>query len=70
MCAQSKDPKACEARAAKMKAAMTKARQACESKQGDARRDCMRHEMCAQSKDPAKCEANARERFEKRKNPK
>jgi hypothetical protein len=30
----------------------------------------MRHEMCAQSKDPAKCEANARERFEKRKNPK
>ena len=70
MCAQSKDPKACEERAAKMKAAMTKARQACESKQGDERRDCMRREMCAQSKDPAKCEANARERFEKRKNPK
>ena len=69
-CAQSKDPKACEEHAARMKVAMTKARQACESKQGDARRDCMRHEMCAQSKDAAKCEANARERSEKRKNPK
>jgi len=69
-CSQAKDPRACEERMAKMKAAHEKAKAACEGKQGDARRDCMRHEMCAQSKDPAKCEANARERFEKRRNPK
>ncbi len=70
MCAQSKDPKACEERVAKMKAAHEKAKAACEGKQGDERRACMRTQMCAQSKDPAKCEANARERFEKRNNPK
>ena len=70
MCAQANDPKACEERMAKARGAHENAKAACESKQGDARRDCMRHEMCAQSNDPAKCEANARERFEKRKNPK
>ena len=69
-CSQAKDPKACEERVAKMKAAHEKAKAACEGKQGDERRACMRTQMCAQSKDPAKCEANARERFEKRKNPK
>src|SRR6266571_1283243 len=69
-CSQAKDPKACEERVAKMKAAMEKARAACEGKQGEERRACMRTQMCAQSKDPVKCEANARERFEKRKNPK
>ncbi len=46
----------------KMKAAHEKARSACEGKQGQEHRDCMRKEMCAQSKDPAKCEAHFKER--------
>ena len=61
VCAQSKDPKACEARIAKARDTHAKARKACEAKQGDERRECMRKEMCAQSKDPAKCEAQAKE---------
>ena len=44
-CSQAKDPKACEERAAKMKADMQKARKACEGKQGTERRECMRQEM-------------------------
>ena len=50
MCAQAKDPKACEARAEKAKAAVQKARVACEGKQGDERRNCMRQELNAQKK--------------------
>jgi hypothetical protein len=65
-CAQSKDPKACEQRFAKGREAHGKARKACEGKQGDARRECMRTELCAQSKDPAKCEAQAKEWMAKR----
>ena len=61
VCAQSKDPKACEERFAKGRDAHAKARKACEGKDGDERRDCMRKELCAQSKDPAKCEAQAKE---------
>jgi hypothetical protein len=66
-CSQAKDPKACEERREKVNAAKSKAQKACEGKQGDARRDCMRKEMCAQSKDPAKCEAKAKERMTHRK---
>ncbi|HSU63700.1 MAG TPA: hypothetical protein VLJ12_07525 [Burkholderiales bacterium] len=39
----------------KMKAAHSNAEKACEGKQGDARRDCMRKQMCAQAKDPKAC---------------
>ena len=46
----------------KMKAAVKKARQACEGKQGQEHRDCMRKEMCAQSKDAARCEEHFKER--------
>ena len=46
----------------KMKAAHKKANQACEGKQGQEHRDCMRKEMCAQSKDAGKCEAHFKER--------
>ena len=46
----------------KMKAAHKKASQACEGKQGQEHRDCMRKEMCAQSKDAAKCEQHFKER--------
>ena len=60
-CSQAKDPKACEERLAKAKAAHAKARKACEGKKGDEGRDCMRHEMCAQAKDPGKCEAQVKE---------
>jgi Spy/CpxP family protein refolding chaperone len=60
-CSKAKDPKACEERLAKLKAARDKARQACEGRKGDEHRDCMRREMCAQSKDPAKCEAQVKE---------
>jgi len=60
-CSKAKDPKACEERLAKAKAAHEKARKACEGKKGDEGRDCMRREMCAQAKDPAKCEAQLKE---------
>src|SRR5215213_5749341 len=43
--------------------AMKKAHAACDAKQGDERRDCMRKEMCASAKDSAKCEARAKERM-------
>ena len=66
VCAQSKDPKACEQRFAKGREAHAKARKACEGKDGDARSDCMRKELCAQSKDRAKCEAQAKEWMAKR----
>jgi len=65
-CSKAKDPKACEEHVAKAKAAFGKARQACEGKQGEEGRDCMRRELCAQSKDPAKCEAQAKERMAQR----
>lgn len=60
-CSKAKDPKACEERLAKAKAAHEKARKACEGKKGEEGRDCMRREMCAQSKDPGKCEAQVKE---------
>ena len=60
-CSKAKDPKACEERLAKARAAHDKARKACEGKKGDEGRDCMRREMCAQAKDPAKCEAQVKE---------
>ena len=59
-CSKAKDPKACEERVAKFKAAHEQARKACEGKKGEEGRDCMRHEMCAQAKDPGKCEAQAK----------
>jgi len=60
-CSKAKDPKACEERLAKAKAAHEKARKACEGKKGEEGRDCMRREMCAQAKDPGKCEAQVKE---------
>ena len=65
-CSKAKDPKRCEERREKMKAARGNARKSCEGKQGDAHRDCMRHEMCAQATDPAKCEARAKEAQQRR----
>jgi Spy/CpxP family protein refolding chaperone len=61
-CSQAKDPKACEAFRARLKAAYDKATKACEGRKGGERRDCMRREMCAQSMDPAKCEAAVKDR--------
>jgi hypothetical protein len=58
-CSQAQDTKACEERVAKMKAAMEKAKAACEGKQGNERHACMRTQMCAQTKDPKACEARA-----------
>jgi hypothetical protein len=60
-CSQAKDPKACEERHAKAKAAHEKAAKACEGKQGAEHVACMRTVTCAQSKDPAQCEARAKE---------
>jgi hypothetical protein len=65
-CSKAQDPKACEERLAKAKAAHQKARQACDAKQGEERRDCMRKELCAQSQDPAKCEARVKEKAAER----
>ena len=55
-CSKARDPKACEARVAKVKAARDKARKACEGKKGEEARECLQRERCAQTKDPAKCE--------------
>jgi hypothetical protein len=65
-CSKAKDPKACEERLAKARAAHEKARRACEGKKGDEGRDCMRREMCAQTKDPARCEAHIKDRAAQR----
>jgi len=59
-CSKAKDPKGCEERLAKAKAAHEKAKKACEGKKGQEGRDCMRTEMCSQAKDPAKCEAQVK----------
>ena len=56
-CSQAKDPKACEERREKMRAAYTQAEKACEGRQGAERRECMMKEMCAQAKDAKACEA-------------
>jgi hypothetical protein len=66
VCAQSQDPKGCEARIAKARDTHAKARKACEAKPDGERRDCMRKELCAQSEDPAKCDAQAKEWIAKR----
>jgi Spy/CpxP family protein refolding chaperone len=66
-CAKAADPKACEERREKMRAAVKSAREACEGKQGDARRECMIEQGCARSKDPAQCLARAKERAERHK---
>ena len=55
-CSQAKDPKACEERRDKLKAARTQAEQACQGKAGAEYRACMTQQMCAQSKDPKGCE--------------
>jgi Spy/CpxP family protein refolding chaperone len=60
-CSQAKDPKGCEERRAKLKAAHDKALKTCEGKTGGERRDCMRTAMCAEAKDPKACEAKAKE---------
>ncbi len=65
-CSKAKDPKGCEERRTKAREAFKKARSACEGKQGDERRDCMRKEMCASAKDPAACEARVKEGAERR----
>jgi len=65
-CSQAKDPKACEERRAKAKAANEKAAKACEGKQGAEHVACMRTVRCAQTKDPAQCEAKAKEKAAKR----
>ena len=46
-CSQAKDPKACEERREKIRAAHDKAAKACEAAKGAERRECMRREMCA-----------------------
>jgi len=65
-CSKAKDPKLCEERREKMKAAHGKARQACEGKKDAEHRACMQAQMCAQAKDPAKCNAEAKERQARR----
>ena len=69
LCAQAKDPQACQERFAKAdaaKAARARAARVCEGQQGAERGDCMRRETCAQAKDPAQCEARIREAAAKR----
>lgn len=61
-CSKAQDPKACEERMAKMKAAHEKARKACEAQKGEVHRECMQREMCAQAKDPKACEAQVAKR--------
>ena len=66
-CSQAKDPKACEERVAKGKAAHEKARKACEGKQGTERGRLHAPRDCApRRKDPAACEARAKANVERR----
>ena len=65
-CSQAKDPKACEERRTRVRAAVAKARQACEGKQGADHVACMRKETCASAKNPAACEARAKQIAERR----
>lgn len=58
-CSQAKDPKACEERVAKLRAARDKARKACEGKSGEEHNACMRQQLCAGAKDPKACEERA-----------
>jgi hypothetical protein len=58
-CSQAKDPKACEERLAKARAAHAQARKSCEGKSGDEHAACMRQQMCASAKDPKACEERA-----------
>ena len=58
-CSQAKDPKACEERVAKMKAARAEAEKACQGKAGQERADCMRQSFCSGAKDPKACEERA-----------
>lgn len=60
-CSKAADPKACEERRQKGREAFNKARQACEGKQGDERRACLRSKLCAQAPDPAACTARSAE---------
>jgi hypothetical protein len=51
-----------------MKAAHEKAKTACDGKEGEAQRECMRLQMCSQAKDPKACQersAKARDMIEK-----
>jgi len=66
-CSKAPDPKACEERRQKIRAAKDEARKACEGKQGAERRECMTRSTCAKAPDPAKCEARAKERGERKK---
>jgi hypothetical protein len=61
-CSQAKDPKACEERQAKVRAALAKAQKACEGKPADAQRSCVQREMCAQASDPKACESRIAQR--------
>jgi len=61
-CAKAEDPAKCEARRKEMREQMSKARDACQGKEGQERGACMATQMCAKAPDPAKCEANAKER--------
>ena len=60
-CSKAPDPKACEERRQKGRDAYAKANQACEGKQGDERRSCLRTNLCAQAPDPAACRARGAE---------
>ena len=65
-CSQTRDPKACEERRAKLKAGRDRARSACQGKQGREHTACMEQQFCALAKDPASCEARIKARVEKR----
>ena len=60
-CSKAKDPKACEERVAKAKAAPRRRARLAKARKAREGRDCMRREMCAQAKDPGKCEAQVKE---------
>ena len=60
MCAEAKDPKACELRVSHLRDKAKSVRAACEGKQGAEQADCRVKERCAEAKDAAKCEAEVR----------
>lgn len=65
-CSKASDPKACEARQAKLREAYKKAEESCKGREAAQRRACMGEQMCAQAPDPAKCRERGAKRDENR----
>lgn len=65
-CAQTPDPAACEARAAKRAEFRKQVIAACQGKEGAERARCVQEQRCARAEDPGLCRERAARRAEQR----